>query len=675
MIRIPSFNSVPVLCFTRWRHHHAAAFRTIGKIVRIGVLPIIYTLLTFGQRAFAQPDSLLLLQQHTIDSVLIERARVQTAFAHERGTVRIISGADLNLPATPSLQDVLAAVPGIDIRQRGAHGIQADLSVRGGSFDQTQILLNGIDLTDAQTGHHNLNLPVHPEAIERIEVLTGPGARLYGPGAYAGAINIVTKTGRMPSTHIAAKGGQYGLAEAFVGTGHCTEQLALYAYAAGATSNGFRPNTDYQKGDFLITGTLATRTGQLALTAAHQAKAFGANAFYTPKFPNQFEAIRSTIASATYRGAMGPWRYEAAAAHRSHRDRFELFRDHAPQWYKAHNHHFTQLYWTRGMIAYTAGISTTSLAIIGRHDEILSTNLGAPLARPRRIALTDSTAYTHWGTRTAGTLSLAERLTLGPVTLALGGMLSRSSGFGWATGYGIDLSYLTGYGLRLYASGNKSYRLPTFTDLYYTAPTQRGNPNLRPEAAYATEAGCNYANAYLSVTAAGYYRAGRNIIDWVRDPSNEDRWIAANHAQANAAGGELTIGYYPRLAWLTSLHAAYAYNHVGSPTPRPQGGSYAFDNLTHSASLRAVVPIWRLFTVDAALRYSQRAGTYIEYTTKTPTSYPPALTLDLRAARQWQQWTFFVEAANVLDARLVDLGNVPLPGRWVSAGASFTLNH
>lgn len=86
-------------------------------------------------------------------------------------------------PEQNSIEQVLSTLPGIDIRTRGPHGSQADVSMRGGTFDQVMICLNGIPVSDAQTGHYALNLPVPLSAIERIEVLQGAAASLVGGNA------------------------------------------------------------------------------------------------------------------------------------------------------------------------------------------------------------------------------------------------------------------------------------------------------------------------------------------------------------------------------------------------------------------------------------------------------------------------------------------------------------
>ena len=124
--------------------------------------------------------------------------------------VSVIPREEIEYAPVTSIQELLEYVAGVDVRQRGAEGVQADISIRGGTFDQTLILLNGVNITDPQTGHHNLNLPVSINQIERIEILEGPAARVYGPNAFSGAINIVTRQPDKTSWKLAIEGGSFG---------------------------------------------------------------------------------------------------------------------------------------------------------------------------------------------------------------------------------------------------------------------------------------------------------------------------------------------------------------------------------------------------------------------------------------------------------------------------------
>ena len=91
-----------------------------------------------------------------------------------------------------SLADVLRQDPSIDLEARAPDGVQNDVSIRGSSYAQTLVLLNGMRLDDAQSGHHNMDIPVPLDAITRVEVLEGSGSTMYGSDAVGGAINYPT---------------------------------------------------------------------------------------------------------------------------------------------------------------------------------------------------------------------------------------------------------------------------------------------------------------------------------------------------------------------------------------------------------------------------------------------------------------------------------------------------
>src|SRR5882672_2107180 len=91
-----------------------------------------------------------------------------------------------------SFVDYLHLDPSVDLKERGSEGVQADLSIRGAGFEQSLVLLNGLRINDAQSGHHNMDIPIPLEAVSRIEVLHGAGSTLYGADALGGAVNFIT---------------------------------------------------------------------------------------------------------------------------------------------------------------------------------------------------------------------------------------------------------------------------------------------------------------------------------------------------------------------------------------------------------------------------------------------------------------------------------------------------
>lgn len=85
-----------------------------------------------------------------------------------------------------SVIDYLQFDPSIDLQQRAANGVQADLTILGSTFAETLVLLDGLRINDAQTAHHDMDIPIRLEAISRIEVLHGAGSTFYGSDTMGG---------------------------------------------------------------------------------------------------------------------------------------------------------------------------------------------------------------------------------------------------------------------------------------------------------------------------------------------------------------------------------------------------------------------------------------------------------------------------------------------------------
>lgn len=665
---------LPRLVFTRWTGEGYAVLMSLLHPVVIGVLPLVYTLCTFGQKAFAQttPDTIPDADLQ-IDSVWVGSVRPRRlGEAAPTATYRLDEATMRSLPSFSSLQNVLQNVPGLDVRQRAAHGIQADLSIRGSGFDQVLFLVNGVDFTDAQTGHHTLNVPLRAEALQRVEVLNSPSARLWGPGAFAGAVNATTINPDQPGVHAMLQGGMYGLYDTYVGGASGWQgPVKLFAYVAGGGAQGAFPNTDYERIDAMTTLQVALPQGSIKAQCGYVAKDFGAQAFYTPKFPEQKESVRTLMGSVGYDWWRNAWRVHATVAYRIHKDQFFLFRHRWPAWYSGPNRHQSQLYSARVGSKFTTKRQSLSIALIGRFDEILSTNLGDPLSTPRPIPYVDSAWFTHYGQRVHLSLAAEEQLYLGPVTLTLGGMAGRSNAYGWGWGYGLHATYTWLQHGTLYAGANSAYRLPTLTDLYYVSPTRQGNMHLAPEEALHTELGIRWSAPRLQASLAAYYRLGHNVIDWVQRNPQEQQRVAQNHARVDAVGGELSCTYQVQRPWLGSLSVGYAYCYLYAPKAEELVSSYTFDNIRHQAWLHVVTPLWDVVTLSTTFRFGQRVGSYLAYPSGESTQYPPQFALDMKLEKNWKGYSFFVGVTNVLNAQYVDFGGVPLPGIWCMGGIAY----
>lgn len=127
------------------------------------------------------------------EPVIVTGSRLTQDFLESSRYVTVFDSADLALLPVESVQGILQYAAGTDLRQRGPYGIQADLGIRGATFEQTLVMVDGTTLSAPQTGHHLLSLPVSKDEVDRVEIMHGAGTSLYGPNAFGGVVNIITR--------------------------------------------------------------------------------------------------------------------------------------------------------------------------------------------------------------------------------------------------------------------------------------------------------------------------------------------------------------------------------------------------------------------------------------------------------------------------------------------------
>lgn len=666
------------LIFRKWGRKNYSLFSTLKRVVKISVLSVTYFLTAPVPVVSVPRDTTETKMQYDLDEVEVTASRVPVIFSQVARILSVIGAQEIAQMPAESVQDLLDYISGVDIRQRGAEGVQADISIRGGTFDQILILLNGINITDPQTGHHNLNLPVSLSQIERIEVLEGPAARIYGPNAFSGAINIVTRKSEYKSLSFQLSIGNFGYFNTDLSGSFRTGKLNHLVAANRKSSNGYVVNTDFRTSNVYYSGELSSGIGKLFVQGGMGGKAFGANSFYTPVYPNQFEEVNTYFGSVRVE-TLRKFNLTPSVYWRRHTDKFMLFRDIAPDWYSNHNFHRTDVWGmdVNSWIIWKGG--KTSFGSSLRSEAILSNVLGEPMEN--RIEFKGSDIfYTHSQERRIVSFFTEHVLSLNKLRFTTGIMVNHISDRKGVVNFfpGFDLSYQLFSPLTMVASWNTSLRMPTFTDLYYSGRTNRGNPELNPERSATMEGGVKLNAKILKGYMVFFHRRGTNLIDWVK-ADGEAIWRSMNHTEITSRGMEFNFLYFPSVHfstdWPGQVEASYLYN-LQKKEKSPLLSYYVMDNLRHKFVAGVSQPVAKQILLNLKAIYQDREGTFTFYGGEGfegEREYKPFWTVDVKASCRLHDLVFFISATNLFDHRYYDIGNVIQPGRWMKAGVSYRI--
>ncbi len=293
--------NVAITSFKRWVNQSYAVFNSIGKEVKIGVLLVAYMLSCPSENVFAQATPTQPQEKNKevlVDEVLVSAQRSIATYADIARVVSVITKSEIEQAGVQSINELLEFALSVDVRQRGQYGIQADITMRGGSFDQVLVLLNGVNISDPQTGHLTLNLPISLDAIERVEVIAGSTSRIYGPNAFTGTVNLITGSYDHNVAKAKIEAGEHGFWNANV-TATLQAKKSRHLLSLGyKKSDGYIANSDYKMGNGFYQGQWQTDKIKYDVQLGRTIRKFGANTFYTPKFPNQYEETTTDFISA-----------------------------------------------------------------------------------------------------------------------------------------------------------------------------------------------------------------------------------------------------------------------------------------------------------------------------------------------------------------------------------------
>jgi outer membrane cobalamin receptor len=553
-------------------------------------------------------------------------------------SVNVLSPRDQPL-VTNSVVDLLRQDPSLNLQARAANGVQADLSLRGTTFEQSLILLNGLRINDPETGHLNLDIPVPLDAVTRVDILHGSGSTFYGSDAIGGAVNLLTQPPAPGLSIIAsAGGGNYASIEQHLRAAYTHGPIAEQLTGSRDTSDGFIPDRNYSSNALASETWLTLAPGTTDILLATSDRPYGANQFYGPydsweRTKGWFASIQQQLGQQT----------ATSFGYRRHSDLFVLFADQ-PAIYE--NNHITTSYEGALRRADTLTPNTTlSYGLEADGDTIHSNSLGE-----------------HARNQGAGYANLSLRA-LGRFSLSVGARDEILSGGDNVFSPSLAGAYTVTRTIRLRASAGHGFRPPTYVDLYYADPTTIGNPNLKPESSWSYEAGLDWTptNGRLTLTATAFRLQQRDTIDYSKlilatnALTFAEPYQAVNIQNLNITGAETTLRV--RLTNTQQLQFSYAAAHAASPPPNLIS-EYAYNYAAQNA-----------FFAWNGQFHQLTAYTQVNIVQRTQhTAYP---LWDIALSRNTGHLRPYLRALNLSNTGYQEIPDVPLQGRTILAGTEF----
>lgn len=667
-------NQEKLMIFNRWTGKNYSVFSSLGKLIKVSVLSVAY----FSLNVFlvqAQKDTI------KIDEITVNAYRTPVSMANLARMVTSISADEITEAPITSLNDALKSVMNVDIRERGTYGVQADINFRGGSFEQNVVLLNGVKMNDPQTGHFQLNLPIDLPDIDKIEIIHGGASSVFGNNAFSGAINLITGLKDRNGIKASVIAGEHGLLGTSIALNLSNRKIINYLSVSKKISDGYIKNTDFDIFNFFYNGRLITNVGELQFQAGFLDKSFGANSFYTPVYPNQFEQNKTWMSNLKY-SSDTRIKFNSSVYWRRNFDRFELFRSNPPIWYTNHNYHQTDVYGLDLNTQFDWILGKSSIGLDWNTESILSNKLGEPLDDVKPINGLDSVAFEFGKSRQNISAFFENHFKYNKFGFSTSFMLNWNSMFNWNLYPGLDVSYRISDNWHSMFSVNWSGRVPSFTDLYYVGPGNEGNLSLKPEKSINYELGAKYITNQFVLQTALFYRMGYHIIDWVKlEPG--DLWKSNNITSINTFGLEINSKIFLNKIIGDKFPVKYIiFNYSYIDMGKNQStftSKYVLDYLRHNAGFTLYHQIVKNLSASWQFNFQYRNGSYLPYNNELQIwepalNYKPVFLFDGRISYKIGVFESYIQLKNIFDQMQQNVENVQLPGRWFSGGISVNLS-
>jgi vitamin B12 transporter len=575
-----------------------------------------------------------------LDSITITSTAIELPFKKNSRTITLISSDVIKQSPATNLAELLQQEAGVDIRRQGVNGMQADLYIRGGSFDQTLLLIDGIKVEDPQTGHHTLNMALPLEVIERVEIIKGPAARVFGQNAFTGAINIVTKSNADTVNSVEYKLGSYNQQHVSGTLGTNLKNTTLIGHASVNTSDGYRHNTDFENQNYFVKGRFNTNGTPIDVISSFSERKFGANQFYAVQSGyDQYEETQSSLVGASTKFKTENFKITPRVYWKRNQDMYLYVRER-PSVYR--NLHISNKVGLQVNASYTSSAGITGFGIDAAKVFMTSSNLGerdrmmANLFVEHRFSLADN------------------RLDITP-----GVSVNYFSDFKFHAFPGVDFGYAINDTFKAYANIGYTYRVPTYTDLYYVGRTDLGNENLEPEKALSEEIGLKYFGTNFNAYVAIFNRSSDNLIDYTKE-NEADKWQATNLKSLTSTGAELNLSSSFKSGLYTqNISLGYTYLDENLNDIKTTYSKYVLNALTHH------------FTATVRSQFLKNVSQSIIYKFAERASGSSYSVVDVQATLNVSGLELSVIGNNIFNTEYVETGFVPMPKGNVLIGVNY----
>ncbi|WP_158228958.1 TonB-dependent receptor domain-containing protein [Chitinimonas sp. BJB300] len=486
------------------------------------------------------------------DEVIVTAARVPQTQKEAIGDLTVLNRADLDTFRGQTLAEVLPAQAGVQFTNNGGPGKASSLFLRGTNAGHTIVLIDGIRFGSPTLGSASLqHLPV--DQIERVEILRGAAASLYGSDAIGGVIQIFTRTGKQAKQPaISLGGGSHGSRNlsAHVGGEVDTTRYTIgfgYSETDGISSiaNPSNPNYYADKDSY--------RNGNLSASLSHHVNdtlELGANLFYAK--------VRSQYDGSVYDNAFNP----TAQA-------FD-YRDNGEQgsmnlWTRMQFNDTWQAHFRAGT-SVDRGTNFTPQAYDNLTDKQRSINsqqqtfswqneikVGSGTAlvglETLQQKVSGDTAYAV-SQRRINSLFGGYLTSLGPLRLQSNLRYDKNSQFGDHASAQLGGSWHLNPTWQLGSNLGTGFRAPSFNDLYWPGSE---SPDLKPETSFNREVFTRFKADNLQGGLTLYRNTVRDLIAWAPTSPGSTNWKPANIGRAQLTGATLSLDWQSQ-QWMAGGH-------------------------------------------------------------------------------------------------------------------------